>query len=222
TAQRAQWLRLVRFAVRRDPGAVEHAIAGRLQQDDAVMLTELRQALDRLLLCSQTAFIPPAVLEPVVIERQIDDRIRTDVVQQLGQAGGIPEGPRRTRRNEADVFLGTLGNQRLPQRAASTKQHQAHTHEKDSLPGQWTVDRMRRTGVPHIAMTLAILRICQHTVTSDVRRKQKGAARCCAFLNPPLRTGYRRRSCRNPEPAGPVPAEPGAPERPAAAARAAD
>ena len=132
-AQRTQRLRLVRLAIGGYPRAIEHTVAGRLQQDDAVILAKLGQALDGFLLGGQPSLVHLAVLEPVVIEGQIDHDIRTGVVEQLGQAGGIPGSIRWTRGEKADVLLGTLGNQRLPQCAAATEQHQTHAHGIDSL-----------------------------------------------------------------------------------------
>ncbi len=113
-ATQAQRHRLVFFAVGGRPGAVEHAITRGLQQNDVVVLAQFGQALDRPLLPGQALFADRLRLEPVEVVGEVDQRVRTGVVEQLRQARGIPAVLRWAGGEETDVFLRTEANQRLP------------------------------------------------------------------------------------------------------------
>ncbi|MCY1369906.1 hypothetical protein D9M69_569660 [compost metagenome] len=110
----AQGHRFVFFAVGGGTGAVEHAIAGGLQQDDVVVLAQFRQTLDRALLAGQARFAHRLGLKPVEVVGKVDQCIGTGVVEQLCQARGIPAVFGRAGGEETDVFLRTEANQRLP------------------------------------------------------------------------------------------------------------
>ncbi|MCY1543198.1 hypothetical protein D9M68_790020 [compost metagenome] len=112
--------RLLLFAVGSSPRTIEHPVTGGLQQTDSVVLAEFREALDCPLLSGQTLLGHFFGLEPVEVVREVDQGIGAGVVEQLGQAGGIPARLRRLRREETDVFLGAETDQRLPQGIAAT------------------------------------------------------------------------------------------------------
>ncbi len=114
-ATQAQGHRLVLFAVGGGTRAIEHAVAGRLQQGDVVVLAQFGQALDRELLGSQAGFADRFGLEPVEIVGEVDQRIGTGVIEQLGEACGIPAVLGRFGCEETNVFLCTEANQRLPE-----------------------------------------------------------------------------------------------------------
>ena len=113
TAQ-AQWHRFVFFAVRRGTRTVEHPITGGLHEDDVVVLAQFGQTFDGAFLPGHAAFADGFGLEPVEIVGEVDQRIRTGVVEQLRQARGIPAVFWRAGGEETDVFLRTEANQRLP------------------------------------------------------------------------------------------------------------
>src|SRR5690606_22632216 len=83
----------------------------------------------------QRLLVDLTALEPVEIVGQVDDNIRTVVVEQLGEAGGIPALGGWTGCEEADVFFGTQADERLAQGIAAAQQHQAHSHSVASRTG---------------------------------------------------------------------------------------
>ncbi|EOB13073.1 hypothetical protein NBO_211g0001 [Nosema bombycis CQ1] len=111
----AQGHRLVFLAVGGGAGAIEYAVAGRLQQGDAVMLAQLGQAFDGEFLGGQAGLAHGFGLEPVEIVGEVDQGIGTGVVEQLGETCGIPAVLGRFGGEETDVFLRTEANQRLPE-----------------------------------------------------------------------------------------------------------
>ncbi len=102
------------FAVGGGPRTVEDPVAGRLHKNDVVMLAQLGQPLDSTLLAGQACLGHGLRLKPVEVVRKVDQGIRAGVVEQLREARGIPAVLRRTGGEEADVFLRTQANQRLP------------------------------------------------------------------------------------------------------------
>src|SRR5690606_10997550 len=133
TAASIQRSDFILLAVGGSAHTVENPIAGWLQQNQLIVLTELGQALDCSLLVGQRRLIDPAALKPVEVVGKVDDDIRAVVVEQLGQTGRIPALVRRARREETDILLGTKADERLAQGIAAAQQHQAHLHEENSL-----------------------------------------------------------------------------------------
>ena len=116
--------------VGRRPGTIEDAVAGGLQQDDTVVLAELGEALDRAFLRGETGRAGLLGLEPVEVVGEVDHRIGAGVVEQLGQAGGIPALFGRARGEEPYIILGPQADKRLAKGIATAQEHQAHTHRQ--------------------------------------------------------------------------------------------
>src|SRR5690606_36790517 len=133
TAASIQRSDFILLAVGGSAHTVENPIAGWLQQNQLIVLTELGQALDCSLLVGQRRLIDPAALKPVELVGKVDDDIRADVVEQMGQTGLIAALARGARREETDILLGTKADERLAQGIAAAQQHQAHLHEENSL-----------------------------------------------------------------------------------------
>ncbi|MCY1413418.1 hypothetical protein D9M71_288480 [compost metagenome] len=148
-AARAERVRLVLLAVGGGAGAVEHAVAGRLHQQDVVVLAQLGKTLDGALLAQQAGFVDRLGLEPVEVVGEVDHRIRAGFVQQQRQAGGVPPLLGRTGRQEADIFLGAETDQRLSKGTTTTQQHQAHSHLRGGTRDSWV-----RTGQEFLPATL--------------------------------------------------------------------
>ena len=104
-ATQAQRKGLVLLAVGGGAGAVEDPVAGRLDQQDLVVLAEFREALDGALLGAQALRLDLLGLEPVVVGGEVDHRVGARFVQQGGEAGGIPALLGWSGREETDVFL---------------------------------------------------------------------------------------------------------------------
>ena len=100
-----------------------------------MVLAQFGQAFDGELLGGQTGFADGFGLEPVEVVGEVDQRIGTGVVEQLGKARGIPAVLGRFGGEETDVFLCTEANQRLPEGIPAAQQHKAHSHRL-SRPGQ--------------------------------------------------------------------------------------
>jgi hypothetical protein len=99
-----------------------------------VVLAQLGQALHGAFLGGEAALVEALGLEPVMVVGQVDQRVRSGLVEQLGQAGPVPAAFRRARGEEADVFLGTLAHQRLTQGITPTQQQQPHSHSSERDP----------------------------------------------------------------------------------------
>ncbi len=92
------------------------------------MLAEFGQTLHRALLAGQAGGLDSLGLEPVEVVGKVDHRVGTGLVQQHGEAGGVPSLVGRSGGEEADVFLGAQADQRLSKGITATQQHQAHAH----------------------------------------------------------------------------------------------
>ncbi|MCY1438647.1 hypothetical protein D9M71_548560 [compost metagenome] len=132
-ATQAQRAHVILLAVGGGAGAIEYLVAGRLQQDDFVVQAQLGQAVDGPLLGEQALCLDLLGQEPVMVVGQVDQRIRALLVQQAGQAGGIPALRRRHGGDELDVLFRPQTQQRLSKGITAAQQHQAHAHG-DGLP----------------------------------------------------------------------------------------
>ncbi|MCY1509782.1 hypothetical protein D9M68_441380 [compost metagenome] len=78
-----------------------------------MVLAEFGEAFHAAFLGRQADFADFVGLEPVEVVGEVDHGVGPGVIEQLGQAGGVPALFGRTRSEKADVFLGAQANQRL-------------------------------------------------------------------------------------------------------------
>ena len=99
-----------------------------------MVLAQLGQTLDRAFLAGEALRVETLGLEPVEVVGQVDHRIGARLIEQLGQARGLPATLWRARGEKADVFLGSLAHQRLTQGITPTQQQQPHSHSSEQDP----------------------------------------------------------------------------------------
>ncbi|MNP57864.1 hypothetical protein D3C76_1527300 [compost metagenome] len=78
-----------------------------------MVLAEFGEAFNAALLGRQADVADFVGLEPVEVVGEVDHGVGPGVIEQLGQAGGVPTLFGRTRSEKTYVFLGTQANQRL-------------------------------------------------------------------------------------------------------------